>query len=149
MTVEAETRANEELIRSANRTTHAIRALVSFLLLEAVYSLVAAVLIGLGIFPLLTLKEPILSLVVLGVLVAAAGLVHSLLVGFKELAQSKIPSGTAAALGRSQKSGPADEKPQSQYSLGREETIGKNAGTLKVNTSDPNEPYKRAFGGLG
>jgi hypothetical protein len=82
--------------------------------------LVAALLIGLGIFPLLTLKEPIWSLVVLGVLVAAAGLFHSLLAGFKELAQSKIPPGTNAALARSQKPGPADEKPKSQYSLGRD-----------------------------
>lgn len=79
-------------IKATNRTTHAIRALVKFLLFEATYGVVALIFIGWGISPTLSLKQPSLGFIVLGVVIAVVGLMHSFVAAYKELSESNVPT---------------------------------------------------------
>lgn len=79
-----------EQISASNRTTHAARALTSFIVYEAAYSLAAVILLAFSFFPTLALGEPWWVLTVLAVLVAVVGLIHSFSVAFGELSKSEV-----------------------------------------------------------
>ena len=79
-----------EQIEASNRTTHAVRALTSFIVYEAAYSLAALILLAFSFFPTLALGEPWWVLTGLAGLVAVVGLVHSFSVAFRELSKSEV-----------------------------------------------------------
>lgn len=79
-----------EQIEASNRTTHAVRALTSFIVYEAAYSLAALLLLAFSFFPTLALGEPWWVLTGLAGLVAVVGLIHSFSVAFGELSKSEV-----------------------------------------------------------
>ena len=81
-----------EQIAASNRTTHAVRALTSFVVYEAAYSLAALILLAFSFFPTLALGEPWWVLTALAVLVAIVGLIHSFSIAFGELSKSEVTS---------------------------------------------------------
>jgi hypothetical protein len=80
----------EELLKEARRTTHAVRAIARFVLLLVSYQVFAALVLFVG--SLMSASEeflvPGLFFVVLGAVVAIVGLVHSLAEGNSELSLS-------------------------------------------------------------
>ena len=80
----------QELLREARRTTHAVRAIARFVLLLATYQVIAAVVVFVG--SLISSNEEFLIagviFVVIGALVAIIGLIHSLAEGHSELSLS-------------------------------------------------------------
>ncbi|MDA8887291.1 hypothetical protein N9I02_02060 [Pontimonas sp.] len=106
-----------ENIEAADRTTRAVRALTSFIVYEAAYSLAAIILLAFSFFPTLALGEPWWVLTVLAVAVAVVGLIHSFSIAFGELAKSEvpdrrrsIPSFTPSRSPRGAKSGDAENE---------------------------------------
>jgi len=79
-----------EQIRATNRATYATRALTTFIVYEAAYTVAAAVTIGIGLVPVAALEEPWWFLVVLGGLIAIAGLIHSFSAAFDGLSNSEV-----------------------------------------------------------
>ena len=106
-----------EQIEASNRTTHAVRALTSFIVYEAAYSLAALILLAFSFFPTLALGEPWWVLTGLAGLVAVVGLIHSFSVAFGELSKSEsfnrrssIPSFTPLGSPLRAKTGDTDEE---------------------------------------
>ena len=81
----------EESIQAQNRTTHAVRALSSFVLIQAAWGLAAGIFFGLGIA---NPNSPsfVSFAFILGSLLVIAGFIHSILRAFFELEESKLPS---------------------------------------------------------
>ena len=79
-----------ENIEASNRTTHAVRALTTFIVYEAAYSLVVGILLASAFFPALTLDEPLWFLVVVAAGIAIGGLYHSFKTAFGELSNSEV-----------------------------------------------------------
>ena len=75
--------AESQLLLEARRTTHAVRALARFFLIFISYQVVTAVILGIGVG-----AEEVGSVIVFAALVAVAGLIHSLTIGFSELRKS-------------------------------------------------------------
>ena len=80
----------EESIQAQNRTTHAVRALSSFVLIQAAWGLAAGIFFGLGIA---NPNSPsfVSFAFVLGSLLVIAGFIHSIIRAFLELEESKLP----------------------------------------------------------
>ena len=79
-----------EQIRATNRATYATRALTTFIVYEAAYAVASAVTIGIGLVPVAALEEPWWFFVVLGGLIAIAGLIHSFSAAFDGLSNSEV-----------------------------------------------------------
>lgn len=82
--------AQSELLFETQRTTHAVRAIARFLILEVTYGVIGAVLLVLGALSLLADDDSGLSVLLLvgGVATLIAGLIHSLQAGWDELNKS-------------------------------------------------------------
>jgi len=82
--------AQSELLFETQRTTHAVRAIARFLILEVTYGVIGGVLLVLGTFSLLADDDSGLSILLLGggVVTLIAGLIHSLQAGWDELSKS-------------------------------------------------------------
>ena len=80
--------SDEELLKESRRTTHAVRAIASFILLVVTYQVFASIGIGLGVGISAAGEEGGFGLIVIGALVSIVGLVHALWAGLKELALS-------------------------------------------------------------
>ena len=78
-------------IDASNRTTHAVRALTTFIVYEAAYGLATIILLAIAFIPTLSLREPWWLLVVAAVLIGVAGLIHSFKTAFAELSKSEVP----------------------------------------------------------
>jgi len=79
----------EASIQAQNRTTHAVRALSSFVLIQAAWGLAAGIFFGLGIA---NPNSPsfVSFAFVLGSLLVIAGFIHSIIRAFLELEESKF-----------------------------------------------------------
>jgi hypothetical protein len=78
----------EASIQAQNRTTHAVRALSSFVLIQAAWGLAAGIFFGLGIAN--PNSPSFVSFVfILGSLLLVAGFIHSIIRAFLELEESK------------------------------------------------------------
>ena len=79
----------EELLKEARRTTHAVRAIARFFLLIVTYEVFAAVFIGLGLAVSDSRSfDAGMGFVLIGFLLAVVGLIHALVAGHSELGQS-------------------------------------------------------------
>jgi hypothetical protein len=78
----------EENLKAQDRTTHAVRAIASFILIQAAWGLVAGIMFGLGM-----LNQGSASFVAFaffsGFLLVIVGFIHSILRAFFELEESK------------------------------------------------------------
>ena len=84
------TSPQEELLNEARRTTHAVRAIARFGLLIVTYQVFAAVLILIGfVLADLDSSDAAFGFILVGLLVAIAGLTHALVAGHSELGLSK------------------------------------------------------------
>lgn len=83
------TSPEDELLKEAQRTTHAVRAIARFLLLVVTYEVFAAILIGLG-FAVGDEGnvDAGIGFLLFGLLIAAVGLIHALVAGHSELGKS-------------------------------------------------------------
>jgi hypothetical protein len=79
-----------ELLLEAQRTTHAVRAIARFVILQVTYTVVGALLIGLGTMSLAAPGATGLTVILIigGGGVIIAGLIHSLQSGWDELNKS-------------------------------------------------------------
>ena len=105
-----------------NRSTHAIRALTSFVVYEAAYSLAAGITAAIAFIPLFSLEEPWWFFLILAVGIAIGGLFHSFSVAFGELAKSEIVTYPAAVGIRSSISG-TKRASVSSGQLGQEDVV--------------------------
>ena len=80
----------EESIKASNRTTHAVRALTTFIVYEAIYVLASGVCLAIGFIPVLSLQEPWWFFVALAAGLAIGGLFHSFSVALRELSESVV-----------------------------------------------------------
>lgn len=80
----------EESIKASNRTTHAVRALTTFIVYEAVYALGSGVCLIIGFIPVFALEEPWWFFILIAAGLAIGGLFHSFSVAFRELSESVV-----------------------------------------------------------
>jgi hypothetical protein len=88
--VENADKGNSELLSEAQRTTHAVRAIARFIILQVTYSVVGALLVALGTIALTVRDGGSLAgiLILGGAGTIIAGLIHSLQAGWDELGRS-------------------------------------------------------------
>ena len=79
----------EELLKEARRTTHAVRAIARFVLIIVTYQVFGAIAVGLGL-GLATggAEDAAFGFILIGTLIAIVGLIHALVAGHSELGQS-------------------------------------------------------------
>jgi hypothetical protein len=84
------TKDQSEVLLETQRTTHAVRAIARFLILEVTYGVVGALLIALGVISLTVADGGGLAgiLILGGAGTIVAGLIHSLQAGWDELSKS-------------------------------------------------------------
>ena len=93
-------KGQQELLLEAQRTTHAVRAIARFLILQVTYSVAGTLLVALGALALTVNERGSLAgtLIFGGVATIVAGLIHSLQAGWNELGKSNRYVGVLAPL---------------------------------------------------
>ena len=89
----------EELLKEARRTTHAVRAIARFVLLIVSYQVFAAISAGLGVgLYERGADDAAFGFILVGVFISVAGLVHALMAGRSELELSHRKTSVAPTI---------------------------------------------------
>lgn len=105
--------AQSELLVETQRTTHAVRAIARFLILEVTYGVAGALLIALGVISLTVSGGGTLAgvLILGGGGTIVAGLIHSLQAGWDELSKSnRLAPTMVSSVNRTR-----EQEPQSNF----------------------------------